>query len=67
MKLSAERVETWVWVLIYGGLLVCGLGVALSRGGLGYGWAVSVVGIVIAVAGAVLVYVRSRMSDRGDA
>ena len=67
MKLSAERIETWVWVLIYGGLLVCGLGVALSRGGLAYGWTVSVIGIVLAVAGAVLVYVRSRMSDRGDA
>ena len=66
MKLSAERIEAWVWVLIYGGLLVCGLGVALSRGGVDYGWTVSVVGIVLAVAGVVLVYVRSRMSDRGD-
>ena len=67
MKSSAERIETWVWVLIYGGLLVCGLGVALSRGGLDYGPAVSVIGIVFAVAGVVLVYVRSRMPDRGDA
>ena len=67
MKVSAERIETWVWVLIYGGLLVCALGVALSRGGLDYGWTVSLVGIVFAVAGAVLVYVRSRMTDRGDA
>jgi hypothetical protein len=41
--------------------------VALSRGGLDYGWTVSVIGIVLAVAGVVLVYVRSRMSDRGDA
>jgi hypothetical protein len=61
------RVEILVWVLIYGGLLVFGLGVALSRGGLDYGWSVSVVGIVLAVAGVVLVYVRSRMADRRDA
>jgi hypothetical protein len=54
-------------VLIYGGLLLCGLGVALTRGGLGYGWTVSVIGIVLAVAGVVLVYVRSRMTDPGDA
>ena len=67
MKVSAERIETWVWVLIYGGLLVGCVGVALSRGGLGYGWTVAVIGIVFAVAGAVLVYVRSRMTDRGDA
>jgi hypothetical protein len=67
LKSSAERVETWVWVLVYGGLLVCGLGVALSRNGASYGWTVSIVGIVLAVAGAVLLYVRSRMSGRGDA
>ena len=66
MKPAAERIETWVWVLIYGGLLVCGLGVALSRGGLDYGWSILVAGLVIAVAGAVLIYVRSRMSDRTD-
>ena len=67
MKLAPGRVEVLVWVLIYGGLLVLGLGVALSRGGLGYGWSVSVVGIVAAVAGVALVYVRSRMGDRPDA
>ena len=67
LKLLAGRIEALVWVLIYGGLLVFGLGVALSRGGLDYGWSVSVVGIVIAVAGVVLIYVRSRMSDRTDA
>jgi hypothetical protein len=67
LKLAAGRIETLVWVLIYGGLLVFGLGVALSRGGLDYGWGVSLVGVVVAVAGVVLVYVRSRMSDPGDA
>jgi hypothetical protein len=67
LKSSTARIETWVWVLIYGGLLVCALGVALSRGGFGYGWTVSVIGIVLAVAGVVLIYVRSRMADRGDA
>ena len=67
MKLASGRIETLVWVLIYGGLLVFGLGVALSRGGHDYGWSVSAAGIVVAVAGVVLVYVRSRMSDRTDA
>jgi hypothetical protein len=67
LKLSAGRIEALVWVLVYGGLLVFGLGVALSRGARDYGWSVSVAGIVIAVAGVVLVYVRSRMSDHSDA
>ena len=66
MRLSAGRIETLVWVLAYGGLLLFGLGVALSRGGLDYGWSILVAGLVIAVAGAVLIYVRSRMSDRTD-
>jgi len=66
LSLSTGPIEALVWVLVYGGLLVFGLGVALSRGGLDYGWSVSVAGLVIAVAGAVLIYVRSRMSDRTD-
>ena len=67
MKLAPGRVEALVWILIYGGLFVFALGFALSRGGLSYGWGVSIVGIVFTVAGAVLVYVRSRMTDRSDA
>ena len=66
MSLSTGRIEALVWVLVYGGLLVFGLGVALSRGGLGYGWSVSVAGVVIALAGVVLIYVRSRMAERSD-
>ena len=66
MKLALGRIEALVWVLIYGGMLVFALGVALSRAGLDYGWSVSVVGIVIAVAGVVLIYVRSRMAERSD-
>jgi hypothetical protein len=67
LNLAPGRIEALVWVLIYGGLLVFGLGVALSRGGFDYGWSVSIVGIVFAVAGVVLIYVRSRMTDRTDA
>jgi len=67
LSLSPGRVGTLIWLLIYGGLFLCGLGVALSRGGLDYGWGVTVAGIVAAVAGVVLVYVRSRMADRPDA
>ena len=67
LKLAPGRVETLVWILIYGGLFAFVLGVALSRGGLGYGSSVSIVGGVFAVAGVVLIYVRSRMADRPDA
>ena len=66
MKLSPGRIGALVWVLIYGGLLLCAMGVALSRGGLDYGWSVSVAGIAAAVAGVVLIYVRSRLTDPAD-
>ena len=58
MKLAPGRVEALVWILIYGGLFVFALGFALSRGGLGYGWGVSVVGIVA-------LWLRSRMREPG--
>ena len=66
MKLPVARVELLIWVLIYGGMLSCGLGIALSRGGQGYGWGVAVAGIVAALVGVVLIWVRSRLVDRGE-
>ena len=67
MKLSTGRIELLVWVLIYGGLLLCGLGIALARGGQAWGTGIGVVGVVAALAGAVLVWVRSRMSGQDGA
>ena len=66
MKLSAARIETLVWLLIYGGLLACGLGIALSRDGHGYGWCVVAVGAAMAAVGAVLIWLRSRMTESGS-
>jgi hypothetical protein len=67
LKLSTGRIEVLVWVLIYGGMLSCGMGIALSRGGQGYGWGVAAAGMVAAIAGVVLVWVRSRRVDRSEA
>ena len=63
MKVSAARIGVLVWVLIYGGLLACGLGIALSRGGHGYGWGFVATGLAAAALGAVLVWWRSRIAD----
>ena len=68
MKLPVVRVELLIWVLIYGGMLSCGLGIALSRGGgQGYGWGVAAAGMVAAIVGVVLIWVRSRLVGRGEA
>ncbi len=63
---AAVRIATidkLIWALIYGGLLVVSLGVFVKRSAAGLGWTLIVLGTVVAVAGAVLVWVRSRMSD----
>jgi hypothetical protein len=59
--IKPQTVETMVWVLIYGGLLVVALGLSIQRRDAALGWGVATIGGVAAVAGAVLVYVRSRM------
>ncbi len=63
MRLDAARLDALVWTLVFGGLLVVGLGIALQRQGAGYGWGVVVAGAVLVAAGVVLVWVRSRVPD----
>jgi len=60
--MRAATVETLVWVLIYGGLLLGGLGLFVAREGSALGMVMVVVGAVALLAGIVLVWVRPRMS-----
>ena len=55
--MKPATVETLVWVLMYGGLLGVGLGIALQRTEPAFGWT------LMAAAGVLLIYVRSRMKD----
>ncbi len=64
MKTPAQRLGNMVWVLIFGGLFVLGVGLSLERSGQSFGWAFIVVGTVAVVAGCVLIWVRSRMAER---
>ena len=65
MAISAARVQVLVWVLIYGGLFAVAVGWSLRQGGEDWGIGVAIGGLVLVVAGAVLVWVRSRMpADR---
>ncbi len=61
--MKPATVETLVWVLMYGGLLGVGLGIALQRTEPAFGWMLIAGGGVLAAAGAALIYVRSRMKD----
>ncbi len=54
-----SSLEKWVWVLIYGGMLVLGLGLFVKRADPAFGWSLVAAGAIITLAGAVLIYVRA--------
>ncbi|HEY9068439.1 MAG TPA: hypothetical protein VIO33_25870 [Burkholderiaceae bacterium] len=60
---AASRVEVWVWVLIYGGLILFGLGLSAQRSDAAIGWLLIVAGVVAVIVGGLLVWVRSRMKE----
>ena len=57
------RVERWVWILIYGGLGTLVLGLAVEDLNFPLGWSMVCGGAAVAIAGVVLIYVRSRMKS----
>ena len=60
---TLARIEAWVWILIYGGLLVLVLGLAVGRIEAALGGVMAFAGAVVALAGAVLLWVRSRLKQ----
>ena len=63
MKPTAARLHLLIWALIFGGLLAAVVGFALDRNGEPFGAVVVIASSVLVAIGAVLVWVRSRMSD----
>ncbi len=61
--MKTSTVETWIWVLLYGGLLVLSLSVFVARADASFGWALGIGGMLATVLGALLVYLRSRMKE----
>jgi xanthine/uracil/vitamin C permease (AzgA family) len=66
LKLSTSHVSAVIWVLIFGGMLMLALGLVVRRAEPGLGWGIASVSIAAIVAGAVLIWVRSRMKEEGD-
>jgi len=61
LRLSIAKIEVLIWVLIYGGLLVLAVGLALREvHGLLAG-TVALIGGIVAAVGIMLIWVRSRM------
>ena len=61
--MNTKRVEVWVWVLVYLGLVVIGVGMAVQRSDITLGWGIMAVGFVILALGVLLIWLRSRVKD----
>jgi len=61
--MKPETLDVLIWVLIYAGLIGIGLGLAIERNDAALGWGVASASGIIAIVGAALVYVRSRVKD----
>ena len=55
------RLDVVIWVLIFGGMFAVTLGIASRPTAPATGWLLIVAGVVACVAGAVLIWVRSRL------
>ena len=62
--MKPSTLDTLIWVFLYGGLLLVGLGLSVSRSDASLGWSIVTGGVVTAVLGALLVVVRSRMKEK---
>ena len=62
---ALARIDGLAWTLIYGGLLALVLGIASHDETAIGGWSLSVLGTVAAIAGVVLIVVRSRLTAPG--
>lgn len=58
---NLKRLQTLIWVFIYGGLLTLVLGFSVERNDESLGFAMALGGGGLALLGAVLIYVRSRL------
>lgn len=58
---AITRMHKLIWALIFGGLLTLVLGVAVKRADSTTGWCLVAAGALLASAGAMLIYARSKM------
>jgi hypothetical protein len=61
--MTAQALETWTWVLIYGGLLLGSLGIFVLRFGADWGWVCVGLGAVLVMAGVVMILLRARLPE----
>lgn len=60
---TATRIQAWIWILIYIGMILLGLGLSVQRGDAALGWGIAIPGVALIAVGIVLIWVRSRMKN----
>lgn len=60
---TIARLDALAWILIYAGLFAVVLGIASHDTAKVAGWSLSVLGALAAIAGVVLIVVRSRLRE----
>jgi len=60
---TLQRLQTLIWVLIYGGLLTLVLGIATARTDGALGWSLAAGGGAAAAVGVALIAVRARLRE----
>ncbi|MDO9316206.1 MAG: hypothetical protein Q7T97_16855 [Burkholderiaceae bacterium] len=61
--MKASTLEKITWPLLYGGILVLLLGISTLSADAALGWPIVIAGGVLAVAGVLAIYLRSRIKD----
>lgn len=64
--MRAATIDKLIWIFIFGGLLLVGLGLAVEGEGRTLGRVLAGLGSLLALIGGVLVWVRSRMDAEED-
>lgn len=59
--MNVKKIEKWVWILVYAGLVIGGLGLAVQRSDASLGWTLTSLGGASIIAGAALIWLRSRI------
>jgi hypothetical protein len=60
-SVTIKRLQTWVWVFVYAGILLIGIGLAARRDDPSIGTMVAWIGAVLIAVGALLIWIRSRI------
>jgi hypothetical protein len=61
---NIARVERWIWILLYGGLLTLVFGLVVEDRDAALGWSLVTGGGGATAAGLFLIYLRSRMNAK---